>query len=141
MSITINNLYRKTLYQVMLLEKERCDISQDILQMKNHKEQQKLMISFLCLDLKKHQLLAYASQVAVQLGDHNVINRLKNLYCHVNKSDSILKIIQYEIDKTCQLISTMQKSLQSPADMTFSEKRLTQEIKKYIFARAQYQQK
>jgi len=45
----------------MQLEESRCNISRGILHTKNRKERHKLMISFLCLDLKKHQLFAYAA--------------------------------------------------------------------------------
>jgi hypothetical protein len=61
LSITTNNLYKEIFYQVMQLEESRCNISRAILHTKNRKDRYKLMISFLCLDLKKHQLFAYAA--------------------------------------------------------------------------------
>lgn len=136
MSITTHDLYMEILQQVMLLERHRYQLSQSLLHIKNHVRRRQLILSFLTLDLKKHQLFAYVAQTAVQVGDLTVINRLRNFYRHGTNSENIVMIIQDEINNTQKFINVIQKSLHSWVDMSFAEKRLTKEIEKYILARA-----
>lgn len=137
MVFTTQNFYTDILQQVLLVERCRHELNQRLLVSKNRAQRRQLMLSFLCLDLEKHQLFAHAAQVAVQAGDGNVIRRLQNFYRHAARFDNIVMTIQDEIKNTRIFINIIQRSLHSWAEMSFAEKRLTQEIEKYIMARAQ----
>jgi len=139
LNCTTRNFYTEIIQQVILVERCRHDLNKRLLSSKNRAQKRQLMLSFLCLDIEKHQLFASAAQVAVQDGDETVIRRLHNFYRHNAEFDNIVMIIQDEINKTRKFIHVIQRSLHGWAEMSFAEKRLAQEIEKYIIVRAQQQ--
>lgn len=136
MTTTISSFYSGILQQVMLLERYRKDISRRLKLLKDKRQRQSMIYSFLSLDLEKHQLLEHAAMVAIRTNETDVIRHLQRLYIYNGDSANLVRVIQGETRITRNFMNIILMSIRDPGRMNFSERRLAQEIEKYVMARA-----
>lgn len=129
-------LYKGILEQVVALEAHKKGISADILLTRDSKGRSELVRAFLGFDLEKHELLEEAAVVAMNNREEAILEHLERLYAHTRTEGIALDKIRSEIGYTRQFIRVMDKYRRLPDNMNFTERRMVQEIIKYVVEQA-----
>ena len=119
----------------MILESCKKDISADILLTRDRKTRLDLIYKFLSYDLDKHELLEHAGVLAVSNHEEAIIKDLQSLYSYREGIELIDKI-RDEISLIQKFINTIKKAIKYPDSRTFYERRIIQEISKYVVEQA-----
>jgi hypothetical protein len=135
MSQTVLSIYKDILDQVLIREGYKKDISRTIVMSKTPSRRLHLIISFLGFDLDKHRLLEYAAIVALSNNEPTILLNLKKFYSHSEEGD-ILEQIRREIILVDKYMEIINKEIKRPGSSSFIEKRMIQEISKYVVALA-----
>lgn len=129
-------LYKGILEQVVALEAHKKEISADILLTRDNKKRSELVRAFLGFDLEKHELLEEAAVVALNNREDAILEHLERLYAHTRTEGAALDRIRSEIGYARQFIRAMDKYRSLPYNMNFTERRMVQEIIKYVVEQA-----
>lgn len=135
MSQTVLSVYKDIMEQVMIRERFKKDISRQILMAKNPSRRLKLIYNFLNFDLDKHKLLECAAVVGVSNNEPVILDNLKKFYAN-SRGDEILDKIRIEIIFVSRYIDIISQEISNPGTSTFLERRMIQEISKYVKALA-----
>jgi hypothetical protein len=135
MSQTVLSIYKDILDQVLIRESYKKDISRTIVMSKNSNRRLHLITSFLGFDLDKHRLLEYAAIIALSNDEPTILHNLKKFYSHSEEGD-ILDQIRREIILVDKYMEIINKEIKRPGSSSFIEKRMIQEISKYVLALA-----
>lgn len=128
-------LYNDVLKQVDVLERQKKDLSRDLLLYKEGRRRMKLIYAFLSYDLDKHELFEHAAVCAICNNEEHVLYDLQDFYAHVRGGD-LMERIRTEIKCTRRFMNLVEKSMENEAGLNFTERRLLQEICKYILEQA-----
>jgi hypothetical protein len=129
------SLYKNILDEVINLENKKREISIQILLTKNESKRLNLISSFLTYDLNKHELLERAAVIAVQNKELNVLEQLQKMYSHC-EDDELLNKIRKEIKYIKRFRKNINKAVKYPDFLSFFERRMIQEISKYVVEQA-----
>jgi molybdopterin-guanine dinucleotide biosynthesis protein len=127
--------YKDILEQVMIIEGYKKEKSKQILLRRDPKKSLGLISGFLHLDLEKHKLLEQAAVVALNNQENSVIEQLEKLYSHCERQD-LIDNIRSEIKHIEKFQHSIKKAIRYPSFLTFSERRMIQEINKYVVEQA-----
>lgn len=128
-------LYNDVLKQVDVLERQKKDLSRDLLLYKEGRRRMKLIYAFLSYDLDKHELFEHAAVCAICNNEEHVLYDLQDFYAHVRGGD-LMERIRTEIKCTRRFMNLVEKSMENEGGLNFTERRLLQEICKYILEQA-----
>ncbi len=131
----VNSLYKNTLEQVLAIELKKKDLSHKILLLKEGKRKWTHMYTFLSYDVSKHELLEHITVVFMQNKEDELIKQIENFYLYRNDAD-VLVAIRKEIKTDLAFMEVVKKQLNHPANLTFVEKRMLNEISKFIIEMA-----
>lgn len=135
MSQLVVTLYNNILEQVMLLENSKKELSTEILLARDIKKRLALVYTFLSYDLSKHELLEQAAVIALTNREQMVLEHLHRLYFTTEDQETVDKI-RNEIKSTQRFMKVVSRARDQKTDLDFSERRMLQEIDKYIVAQA-----
>lgn len=135
MSQLVVTLYNNILEQVMQLENTKKEISTELLLAREERKRLALIYNFLSYDLSKHELLEQAAVIALTNREKLVLEHLNRLYATVEKKDTIDKI-RHEIECTGRFMKVVGQAKDEKSALSFSERRMVQEIIKYVVAQA-----
>lgn len=135
MSQLVVTLYNNILEQVTQLESSKKKISVDILLAKEGRKRLSLIYNFLSYDLSKHELMEQAAVIALTNKEKLVLDHLERLYVKEGDEETIV-CIRREINITQKFMKVVNRARDKNATLTFSERRMLQEITKYIVAQA-----
>lgn len=119
----------------MLIEACKKELSFRILLCRDKKSRLDLICYFLSYDLSKHELLEYALIMALENNESSIVEQIEDLYAHVS-GDEILTAIRREIKIISRFIQTFNRTLVAPKSRSFSERRIIQEVSKYVVEQA-----
>ncbi|MGI6435658.1 MAG: hypothetical protein ACOX0F_09900 [Syntrophomonadaceae bacterium] len=128
-------LYNNILEQVMQLENSKKEISTELLLAREERKRLALIYNFLSYDLSKHELLEQAAVIALTNREQLVLEHLNRLYSTVEEEETIDKI-RYEIKCTQRFMKVVSRAKDEKSALTFSERRMVQEIIKFVVAQA-----
>lgn len=129
--------FHSILHQVRSLEKLKQEISHQLVSASEPALSLSFVYSFIYFDLQKHELLWQAAWTARQKQDMDSWHIISQLYQHID-TDAILTVkIADEIRLNRQFLKVINKTLVEPQQSSFNERRLAQEVKKYVTAQAQ----
>lgn len=128
-------LYNDVLKQVDVLERQKKDLSRDLLLYKEGRRRLKLIYAFLSYDLDKHELFEHAAVCAMCNNEDHVLYDLQDFYAHVRGGD-LMDRIRTEIKCTRRFMQLVEKSMENECGLNFTERRLLQELCKYILEQA-----
>ncbi|HWP96167.1 MAG TPA: hypothetical protein VN426_04905 [Syntrophomonadaceae bacterium] len=128
-------MYGDILRQVNVLENQKRDLSRDILLYRETPRRLKMIHAFLSYDLDKHELFEHAAVCALSNEEDHVLNDLQEFYAHVRGRD-IMEQIRSEIKCTRRFMQLVEKGLENESRLNFTERRLLQEVCKYILEQA-----
>ncbi|MGI6469489.1 MAG: hypothetical protein ACOX0Q_10855 [Syntrophomonadaceae bacterium] len=129
------SLYNNILEQVMQLESRKKEISTEILLAREERKRLALIYNFLSYDLSKHELLEQAAVIALTNREQRVLDHLNRLYYTVEEQETIDKI-RHEIKCTQRFMKVVNRAQENKSALTFSERRMVQEIVKFVVAQA-----
>jgi len=132
MNKMVLNLYKNVLDQVMVIEAHKKEISRQILITRDDQKRLKLIHRFLTYDLNKHELFERATVVAINNKEENVIENIQRFYSHCEEGEELIEKIRGEIRYIKSFLKVIEKAIKYPGFMTFSERRMVQEIRKYV---------
>jgi hypothetical protein len=136
MNELLKTLYQDILQQVMVLESYKKELSIQILLTKDGSSRRlNLILQFLSYDLDKHELLEHAAVLAMSNQADTILEDLHKLYAYTGGNDLIEKI-RAEIKFLQRFVNTIKKSIKHPNSRTFYERRMIQEISKYVVEQA-----
>ncbi len=133
MSQEVTAIYTGILEQVMSLEKSKKELSKKILISKDKKGILELVYRFLGCELNKHKLFEQAAVIALNNREKPVISHLGCLYEPFGEGELIDKI-RREISYTKRFMQVIEKAKSQPELISFTERRMVQEISKYVLA-------
>lgn len=119
----------------MIVESRKKEKSTQILLRRDFKKRLSLINDFLSLDLEKHRLFERAAVVALENQENSVIEHLTMLYSHCENTN-LIDNIRREIKYIERFQSSLEKAIKYPSFLTFSERRMIQEISKYVLEQA-----
>ena len=135
MSQLVVTLYNNILEQVMQLENSKKELSTEILLARDMKKRLAMVYTFLSYDLSKHELLEQAAVIALTNREKMVLEHLHRLYFTTEDQETVDKI-RNEIKSTQRFMKVVSRARDKKIDLDFSERRMLQEIDKYIVAQA-----
>lgn len=135
MSQLVVTLYNNILEQVMQLENSKKELSTEILLARDMKKRLAMVYTFLSYDLSKHELLEQAAVIALTNREKMVLEHLHRLYFTTEDQETVDKI-RNEIKSTQRFMKVVSRARDKKIDLDFSERRMIQEIDKYIVAQA-----
>lgn len=135
MTETMISIYRGIVEQVVVLEACKKEISRSLLMVKDREKKIKQVYNFLSYDLEKHRLLEYAAVMAQNNGETTILRNLKKFYSYVDGED-LLDKINAEIISVSKYLEVLQKEIKNKGSSEFIERRMIQEITKYVMALA-----
>jgi|GEM_PF-864761 len=130
----INALYRNVINQVLAIENQKKDLSAKILLYKGD-SRWSIIEEFLKLDLQKHLLLEQAAIIVLSNRADDLVKNLERLYQYSSGEDLMSKI-KKEIDNSEQFIRIVERGRKHKSWLTFTERRVMQEIAKYVLEQA-----
>jgi hypothetical protein len=119
----------------MQLENSKKEISTELLLAREERKRLALIYNFLSYDLSKHELLEQAAVIALTNREQLVLEHLNRLYSTVEEEETIDKI-RYEIKCTQRFMKVVSRAKDEKSALTFSERRMVQEIIKFVVAQA-----
>ncbi len=131
----VRALYHDILKKILLLEVEKKATSRKILIKKSDRERLPLIRDFLQAELSKHRLLEQAAVSALQNRAHEVLAHISQLY---PSSDGISEIesIRVESARCEKMLVLVCKEIKDPNTCTFFERRILNDIKKFVIDQA-----
>lgn len=135
MSDMVKAFYRDVLTQVLTVEAKKKRASERLLLTKSDRQRLRIIQEFLTLDIDKHNLLQQAAIVAFRNESRDVLDHLLKLYA-LDDYDQIMDCIREEINRTEKLLGPIANEIKYPKTSTFFERRLIQEINKYVTCQA-----
>lgn len=132
MNKMVLNLYKNVLDQVMVIEAHKKEISRQILITRDDQKRLELIHRFLTYDLNKHELFERATVVAINNKEETVIENIQRFYSHCEEGEELIEKIRGEIRYIKSFLKVIEKAIKYPGFMTFSERRMVQEIRKYV---------
>lgn len=124
------------MHQVRCLEKFKQEISRQLINTSEPVLSLTFIYSFIYFDLQKHELLWQAAWTARQNQDIDSWHSLSQLYQHIDKDAELTERIAGEIRLNRQFLKVIDKTLVKPKQSSFNERRLVQEVRKYVTAQA-----
>ena len=134
-SDTVKAFYRDILVHVLSIESRKKQVSQRLLLTKSERLRLRIIREFLSLDLDKHTLLQQAAVVGFQNREFDVLDHLRKLY-GVEDYDELPERIRQEIQRTERLLLPIVNEIRYPKSSGFFERRLVQEVNKYVTSQA-----
>lgn len=128
-------MYGDILRQVNVLENQKRDLSRDILLYREAHRRLKMIHAFLSYDLDKHELFEHAAVCALCNEEDYVLEDLYEFYAHV-RGGELIDRIRSEIKCTRRFLQLVEKSMEDENRLNFTERRLLQEVCKYIVEQA-----
>lgn len=128
------------LQEILYAENTKRLICQELLLVKDNDLRQKLVYDFLCSDLDKHEILAQATVMAIEINEDFFLKRLEKFYRHCEGGDLLYKI-NTEIIRTQLYLDTIEKAQDKQESISFMERRLIKEIIKCVMTQARYYNK
>ena len=135
MTQIIKTLYKDLLKQVSVLESYKKELSSEILLTRKGKARLALIYKFLSYDLDKHELLEHAAVLAISNKEATMVEDLQKLYAH-HDGEELIDKIRSEIKLIKRFMQTINKGIKYPDSITFYERRMIQEISKYVVEQA-----
>lgn len=132
---TATTIYKNIFEQVLAIELCKKELSKKILLLKDGKRRLNFIHSFLSYDLNKHELLEHATVVAFHNQEIEILNDISRFYSY-SEEDEILDCIRKEIKMSRSLMEAIRKKINNPQGLTFIEKRMLNEINKYVIEQA-----
>lgn len=136
MTETVKAFYQNILRQVLTLEADKQNLSTEILITRNKDQRLQLILKFLNCDLKKHELLEHAAMVAMSNKEDSILEHLAKLYAHTGREDETIDRIHDEVGFISGFIKLLTKQDKHPEQISFFERRMVQEIVKYVMEQA-----
>lgn len=136
MTETLKSFYQNILQQVLTLELEKKSLSTDMLVTRNKEHRLSMILKFLDYDLKKHELLEHAAVVGMRNRDDSILEHLGQLYSYTGSDEGIIARIHSEIELVSGFLNLLAKSDKHPEAVSFFERRMIQEIIKYVMEQA-----
>ncbi len=134
-SDVVKAFYRDILVQVLSIESRKKQVSQRLLLNKSERMRLRIIREFLSLDLDKHTLLQQAAVVGFQNQEFDVLDHLCKLY-KVEAYDELPERIREEVQRTERLLVPIINEIRYPKTGGFFERRLVQEVNKYVTLQA-----
>ncbi len=131
----VKNFYRDILKKVLVLEAQKKENAQRILILRSNKARLPWIRDFLNADLLKHRLLEQATVSATQNEVEEVLDHIKKLYSMSNDL-SLIESIRLEIAMDEKMLDLIIKKIKHPKTCTFSERRILQDVNKYVIHQA-----
>lgn len=141
MTTTISGFYDSILQQVMILERCKKEVGDRLLLIRDTRRRRSILYSFLSLDLEKHQLMEQAAVVAARSNEGAAIRRFTGFYSYAESNTDLVRCIRDEMRTASSHMKILQKSMLHPDQLSFAERRLVQEIDKYVTAQARLYKK
>lgn len=135
MNTQIDTIYRSIIEQVVIIEGIKKEISRALLLVKDSDKKIKQVYNFLSYDLEKHRLLEYAAVMATEEGEGQILRNLQKFYSYVDGDDLIEKI-NLEIVCIMRYLEILRHEIKNKGSSDFVERRMIQEICKYVVAMA-----
>ncbi len=136
MTETLKSFYQNILQQVLTLELEKKSLSTDMLVTRNKEHRLSMILKFLDYDLKKHELLEHAAVVGMRNREDSILEHLGQLYSYTGSDEGIIARIHSEIELVSGFLNLLAKSDKHPEVVSFFERRMIQEIIKYVMEQA-----
>lgn len=128
-------LYGDVLKQVDALERQKKEISREMLMYRDDRRRLKMIYAFLSYDLDKHELFEHAAVCALSNKEESVLRDLQDFYAHV-RGDGLIDRIRTEIRCTRHFIQLVEKGMDGDLVLNFTERRLLKELSKYVLEQA-----
>lgn len=128
-------LYGDVLKQVDVLERQKKELSRDLLLYREGRRRLKMIYAFLSYDLDKHELFEHAAVCAMCNDEQHVLYDLQDFYSHV-RGGELIERIRTEIKCTRRFMHLVEKGMDNENGLNFTERRLLQELCKYILEQA-----
>ncbi|HBQ87004.1 MAG TPA: hypothetical protein DD811_11095 [Syntrophomonas sp.] len=135
MNTQIDSIYRSIIEQVVIIEGIKREISRALLLVKDSDKKIKQVYNFLSYDLEKHRLLEYAAVMATEEGEGQILRNLQKFYSYADGDDLIEKI-NLEIVCIMRYLEILRHEIKNKGSSDFVERRMIQEICKYVVAMA-----
>jgi hypothetical protein len=120
---------------VVIIEGIKREISRALLLVKDSDKKIKQVYNFLSYDLEKHRLLEYAAVMATEEGEGQILRNLQKFYSYADGDDLIEKI-NLEIVCIMRYLEILRHEIKNKGSSDFVERRMIQEICKYVVAMA-----
>lgn len=133
-SDSISGLYRGAIQQVLVIENYKKELASKILIVLDERRWE-LIQEFLQYDLEKHLLLEQAAVIVINNDATEMIKDLEKLYQFSSGEDLISKIRQ-EASHIENFIKIVDRGRKHKNWLSFSERRVMQEISKYVIEQA-----
>lgn len=127
----INAFYSDILNQVLDAEAKKKAAAERILIIKTDQDRWPHIRDFLTCDLNKHRLLEQAAVAAMQNKADRILQHIRKLYEECDE-DEVVDIIRKEMERDQKMLDSVAKEIKYPKSTTFFERRLLQEIRKYV---------
>jgi len=131
----IDSIYRSIIEQVVIIEGIKKEISRALLLVKDSDKKIKQVYNFLSYDLEKHRLLEYAAVMATDEGEGQILRNLQKFYSYV-EGDDLIEKINLEIVCIMRYLEILRHEIKNKGSSDFVERRMIQEICKYVVAMA-----
>ncbi|HEX3011545.1 MAG TPA: hypothetical protein VHQ70_05820 [Syntrophomonadaceae bacterium] len=135
MTTKLISVYRNIVEQVIIIEGCKKEISRSLLLIKEPGKKIKQVYNFLSYDLEKHRLLEYAAMMAINEGDGQILRNLQKFYSYTDGADLMDKI-STEITCILRYLEILHHEIKNKGSSDFVERRMIQEICKYVIAMA-----
>lgn len=131
---SVSGLYRSAIQQVLVIEKCKKDLAAKILMVRDERRWQ-LIQEFLQYDLEKHLLLEQAAVIVINNGNAGMVEDLEKLY-RFSSGENLISKIRKEGSHIEKFIKIVERGRKHKNWLTFSERRVMQEISKYVVEQA-----
>ena len=131
----VKAFYRDILLQVLSIESRKRQVSERLLLTKSDRLRLRIIREFLSLDLDKHTWLQQAAVVGFRNQAFDILDHLRKLY-GVEEYDLLPDRIREEIRHTERLLLPIVNEIKYPKSSSFFERRLIQEVNKYVTLQA-----
>lgn len=131
---SVSGLYRGIIQQVLVIENCKKELASKILMIRGDRRWQ-LIKEFLRYDLEKHLLLEQAAVIVINNGATAMIEDLEKLYQFSN-GENLLGKIRREGSYIENFIKIIEQGIKHKNWLSFTERRVMQEIDKYVVEQA-----
>lgn len=127
--------FKEILKEIQIIEAAKGEISLQLLLKPIKFKRQNFICDFLRYELDKHELMEELALYAINNNETEILKNMELFYSHVEEGTLLFKI-RKEIYSTETFIRSMKKDMANSKGSSFLEKRLVQEINKYVMAQA-----
>jgi hypothetical protein len=131
---SISGLYRGIIQQVLVIETCKKNLASSILIVRDKRRWQ-LIQEFLQYDLEKHLLLEQAAVIVINNGAAEMIEDLERLY-QFSSGENLISKIRQESSHIENFIKIIERGRKHKNWLSFTERRVMQEINKYVLEQA-----